>query len=128
MGFSKQEYWSGVPSPSPRYIHTYTHTSISSLVTKLCLTLVTPLTVSHQTPLSMRFPRQKYWSGLPFHSPEDLPNPGIESGFPALQAVSLPTELPGKPHLLTTCLDLGGQIVGFMVTSVCVNLRADSLG
>ena len=89
---------------------------------------MTPWILARQAPLSMRFPRQKYWSGLPFHSPEDLPNPGIESGFPALQAVSLPTELPGKPHLLTTCLDLGGQIVGFMVTSVCVNLRADSLG
>ena len=47
------------------------------LVVKLCLTLVIPLTVSHKTPLSMRFPRQKYWSGLPFPSPGDLPDAGI---------------------------------------------------
>ena len=45
----------------------------------------------------MRFSRQGYWSGLPFPSPRDLPNPGIESGSPALQADSLVTELQGKP-------------------------------
>ena len=53
--------------------------------------------IACQTPLSMGFPRQEYWSGLPFPSPGDLPNPGIEPGSPALQADSLPTELPGKP-------------------------------
>ena len=41
----------------------------------------TPSTVSHQAPLCMRFPRQQYWSGLPFPSPEDLPNPGVERRF-----------------------------------------------
>ena len=46
----------------------------------------------------MRFSRQGYWSGLPFPSPGDLPNPGIEPGSPALQANSLPTELQGKPN------------------------------
>ena len=45
----------------------------------------------------MGFPRQDYCSELPFLSPGDLPNPGIEPGSPALQAVSLPTEPPGKP-------------------------------
>ena len=45
------------------------------LVAKSCLT---PLTVAHQAPLSMGFPRQEYWSGLLFPSPEDLPHPGIE--------------------------------------------------
>jgi len=45
----------------------------------------------------MRFSRQGYWSGLSFPSPGDLPNPGIEPGFPALQGDSLPTELQGKP-------------------------------
>ena len=45
----------------------------------------------------MRFSRQEYWSGLPFPSPGDLPNPEIEPGSPALQADSLPTEPPGKP-------------------------------
>ena len=44
----------------------------------------------------MRFSRQEYWSGLPFPSPGDLPNPGIEPGSPALQADSLLTELQGK--------------------------------
>ena len=44
----------------------------------------------------MGFPRQAYWSGLPFPSSEDLPNPGIEPGSPALRAGSLPAELPGK--------------------------------
>ena len=57
----------------------------------------TPWTVTHQTPLSMEFPSQKYWSGLPFPSPGTLPDPGIKPRSPALQAVSLPSELPGKP-------------------------------
>ena len=53
-----------------------------------------------QATLSMGFPRQEYWSGLPFLSPGDLPYPGIEPRFPALQADSLPTEPPGKPIFL----------------------------
>ena len=56
------------------------------LVAKLCPTLVTPRTVARQAPLSMGFPRQEYWSGLPFLSPGDLPHPGIEPRSPALQA------------------------------------------
>ena len=47
----------------------------------------------------MEFSRQEYWSGLPFHSPEDLPNPGIKPESPALQADSLPSEPPGKPSV-----------------------------
>ena len=59
------------------------------LVTKSCpWTLVTLWTVVYQAPLSMRFPRQEHWSGLPFPSPGDLPNLGIESEFSALQMVS----------------------------------------
>ena len=50
-----------------------------------------------QAPLSLGFSRQEHWSGLPFPSPGDLPNPGIEPGSPALQADSLPTKLQGKP-------------------------------
>ena len=60
----------------------------------------TPWTVAYQAPLSMGLSRQEYWSGLPFPSPGDIPNPGIEPGSPALQADSLPTELPGKHNLL----------------------------
>ena len=56
-----------------------------------------PWTEAHQVPLSMGFSRQEYWSGSPFPSPEDLPDPGIEHGSPTLQADSLPSEPPGKP-------------------------------
>ena len=56
----------------------------------------TPWTVAHQAPLSMGSSRQEYWSGLPFPSPGDLPNPGIEPGSPALQADALSSEPPGK--------------------------------
>ena len=56
----------------------------------------TPWTVAYQAP-SMGFSRQEYWSGLPFPSPGDLPNPGIEPRNPALQAEALPSEPPGKP-------------------------------
>ena len=52
----------------------------------------TPWTVGYQPPPSMRFSRQKHWSGLPFPSPRDLPDPGIEPGSPELQADSLPSE------------------------------------
>ena len=67
------------------------------LATKLCLTLVTPWTVASQAPLSMGFSRQEYWSELPFPSPGDLPDLGIELRSPALQADSLPIELHRKP-------------------------------
>ena len=49
-----------------------------------------PWTVAHQAPLSMEFPKQEYWSGLPFPSPGNLPNPGIEPESPTWQADSLP--------------------------------------
>ena len=51
-----------------------------------------PGTVAYQAPLSMEFSRQEYWSGLPFPSPGDFPNPGIEPGSPALWADALPSE------------------------------------
>ena len=68
------------------------------LVTKLCLTLVTLWTVACQASLFIGFSRQEYWSGLPFPSPGDLTDPGIEPGSPALQADSSPNELRGKPE------------------------------
>ena len=58
---------------------------------------VTPWTVANQAPLSMGFSRQEYWSGLPFPSPGDLPNPEIEPRCPTSQADSLPAEPQGKP-------------------------------
>ena len=57
----------------------------------------TPWTVAHQGPLSRKFSRQEYWSGLPFPSPEDLPNPGMEPESLALHSVSLPSEQAGNP-------------------------------
>ena len=56
-------------------------------------------TVAHLALLSMGFPRQEYWSGLPFPSPGDLPDPGIEPVSPALADGFFPTEPPGKPLL-----------------------------
>ena len=70
------------------------------LVTKLCPTLAY-IDCSPQASQSVGFSRQEYWSGLPFPSPRDVPDPGIELGSPALQADSLPIELPGKlSHIL----------------------------
>ena len=59
---------------------------MKSEVAQSCPTLCDPWTVAHQAPLSMGFSRQEYWSGLPFPSPGDLPNPGIEPRSPTLQA------------------------------------------
>ena len=56
----------------------------------------TPWTVAYQAPPSMELSRQEYWSGLPFPSPGDLPDPGIKPGSPALQADALLSEPPGK--------------------------------
>ena len=64
-----------------------------------------PWTVAHQAPPPIGFSRHEYWSGLPFPSPGDLPYPGIESGSPALQADSLPTELQGKPNSILKSRD-----------------------
>ena len=66
------------------------------LVAQSRLTPAMPWTVAHQAPLSMRFRRQEYWSGLPFPSPEDLPNPGLEPGSSALQVDYLPCPLPSS--------------------------------
>ena len=67
-----------------------------SEVIQLCLTLPPQGTVTYQAPLSMGFSRQECWSGLPFASLEDRPDPGTKPGSPALQAVALPSEPPGK--------------------------------
>ena len=72
------------------------------LVVKSCLTLATPCTVACQALLSMGFSRQEYWSGLPFSSLEDLPNPVIELKSPALQADSLPTINMIRPWVTLT--------------------------
>jgi len=66
---------------------------------KSCLIHATPWSIACQAPQSMGVFRKEYWSGLPFPSPGDLPDLGIEHGSPALQEDSLPTEPPGKPRL-----------------------------
>ena len=64
--------------------------------------LATPWTVALQAPPSMGFSRQEYWGELPFPSPGDLPDPGIESMSPALQADALTSQPPGKRLYLET--------------------------
>jgi len=59
--------------------------------------------IAYHAPPSMGFSRQEYWSGLPFPSPGDLPDPGIKPGSPELQADSLPSEPPGNPSIFLFC-------------------------
>ena len=71
-----------------------------SEVAQSCPTLCDPMDcIAHHAPLSMGFSRQEYWSGLPFPSSGDLPDPGIEPRSPALQADALTSEPPGKPFV-----------------------------
>ena len=63
----------------------------------------TSRTVAHQAPLSMDFSRQEYWSGLPFPSPGELPDPGIEPTSLTLAHRFFITEPPGKPHVKIQC-------------------------
>ena len=69
------------------------------LVTQSCPTLCNAMDCSLQAPLSMEFSRQEYWSGLPFPSPGDLPESGMELEYPALAGGFFIPELPGKPKL-----------------------------
>ena len=71
-------------------------------IAQSCLSLCDPMDYSPPAPLSMGFSRQKYWNGLPFPTPGDLPNTGMESGSPALHADSLLSQPPGKPLILMT--------------------------
>ena len=99
MEFSRPEYWSGLSFPSPRDFPTQ-RSNLGLLHCRQTLYhlshLATPWTMVCQDPLSMGFSRQEYWSGMPFPSPGDLPNAGIEPRSPALQADSLPAEPQGK--------------------------------
>ena len=74
---------------------------------------VTPWTVAHHVPLSVGFSRQEYWSALPFPSPGDLPDPGIEPRSPTLQADSLQSKPPGNSvmKLLTNTSFFTGPII-----------------
>ena len=70
----------------------------------------TPWTVAYQASQSMGFSRQEYQSGLPFPSPGDFPDPGIEPGSPALQADALPSEPPGKPFYMCAFSYVAGNL------------------
>ena len=124
VGFPRQEHWSGLQFPSPRDLpdpgieppspasagrfftaeppgKPLTMCESESEVAQSCPTLCNPMDSGpHQAPLFMGFSRQEYWSGLPFLSPGDLPNPGMEPRSPALQADALLSEPPGKPRIL----------------------------
>ena len=65
---------------------------------------VTPCTVACRAPLSMGFSKREYWGGLPFPTPGDLPDPGMEPVSPALAGEFFPSEAPGKPAWLTCLL------------------------
>ena len=87
-------------------IYVYIHVSTFSFVLSCSVVsdslLLYFIIVARQAPMSMGFPRQEYWNGLPFPSPEDPLNPGIKLASPAspvLQADSLPAEPLGKPHM-----------------------------
>ena len=87
----------------------------------------TPWTVAYQAPLSMGFSRQECWSGLPFPSPGDFPDPGIEPRSPALQADALPSEPPGKP-VISSCWNWQGsmRLPGTEVFLSSISARQDS--
>ena len=75
-------------------LHIYTFSSVQ-LLSQVQL-FATPRTVAHQAPLLMGFPKQEYWSGLPFLFPGNLPDPGIEPLSPALAGEFFTTKPPGK--------------------------------
>ena len=75
------------------------------LLAQSCPTLFDPMDCSLPGFSVMEFSRQEYWGGLPFPSPEDLPNPGIELRSPALQADSLQSGPPGKPPAYEYLID-----------------------
>ena len=91
---------------SDRRLNQMTASSMTPLVyccccclVALCQLSVTPWTVDHQAPLSIKFSSQEYWTGLPFPSPGDLPDPEIEQASPAWQVASLPLSCLGSPPL-----------------------------
>ena len=88
-------------------------TFAGGLVAKSCLILATLWTIVRQAPQSLGFSRQEYWSGLPFPSPGDLPNPGTEPRSLAFQADSFPAELSGHPKNRKTRTSLVVQWLRF---------------
>ena len=98
--FTIAKWWKPPPYPSEdEWINKmwYIHTGYSEVKSLSRVWLfATPWTVTYKAPPSMGFSRQEYWSGLPFPSPGDLPDPGVEPRSPALQADALTSEPPGR--------------------------------
>ena len=88
---------------------------------------VTLWTVAHYTPLSVEFSRQEHWSGLPFPSAGDLPDPGIEPRSSALQADSLLSESPGKPIHTHTNTHTHTHIYTYIQTHIHTQIRLDQI-
>ena len=84
---------------SIRYLSLYLSIYHAQLLSHIGLFLI-PWSIARQVPLSMRFPRQEYWSGLPFPSLGDLPNPGMEPKSPALAGRFFTKVSPGKPTIV----------------------------
>ena len=102
--------WGGVPlpplewHPSPAQLLEY-FVVVDHSLSHVYL-FVTPWTVAHQAPLSVGFHRQEYWSGLPFPSPGDLPDPGIEPSSPAFFTTEIPGKLSEIKELLSQRLNI----------------------
>ena len=90
------------------------------LISQSCLTLCDPTDYSPPGFSDHEFPGQEYWSVLPFPSPGDLPNPGIKSEYPALQADSLPSEPPGKPNYIYVCVCVCVYICVCLCMNICI--------
>ena len=96
---AKAEY---EPRPYCSIVGTFNQpTLLSVCVLSHSDSFVAPWTAAHQAPLSMGFPRQEYWNGVPFPPSENLPDSGIEPVSPALAGRFFTTKLPGKPTLLS---------------------------
>ena len=105
MGFSRQEYWSGVPLPVFSYCPLFPLLLCCAKSLQLCLTLCDPMDCSPPSSSVHGFSRQEYWNRLPCPPPGDLPDPGIKPmplTSPTWQARSLPLGPPVKPLLPLT--------------------------
>ena len=113
-GFSRQEYWSGLHESTRESSQPRNRTHISCIAGGF---------------FTFRATReaQKYSSGQPIPSSRDLPDSGIKTGSPALQAYSLPAELPGKPYPLFICTTTSLSIVYICTNSLLIHLLMDIL-
>ena len=100
-GQNPPDCWSNWPLPGLwfqfKVVYETLESESESEVAQSCPTLCDSWTVAHEAPPTMGFSRQDYWSGLPFPSPGDLPDPGIRPRSPALKADTLTSAPPGKP-------------------------------